>query len=413
MRLNIIRLMRSTLPLAAVLLLTACAHTANYTIGGAVTGLNGSGLTSYVVLQDNGGDNLTVSANGAFTFATTVTSCGAIGSANCGAYNVTVLTQPLGQICTVTGGSGTATGNVTGVAVNCTNTTAPRNAYVANAGSNDVSEYTINSNGTLTLTTTIGAGTNPFSVTVDPLSQYVYVANEGGYNISQYTINSDGTLTAMSPPTVLAATNPYSITVSPSGRYAYVANEGDGTVSQYTIGTLSSLTPGALTQMSPPTVLAGTNPYSITVSPSGRYAYVANEGDGTVSQYTIGTLSSLTPGALTAMSTPTVLAGTNPASVTVSNSGQYAYVANYGSNTVSQYTIGTGGALTAMATATVAAGTNPYSVTVDPSGRYVYVANEGGYNVSQYTIVGGALTPIATATTVAAGTNPISVITAQ
>ncbi len=58
-----------------------CA-TGSYTIGGTVTGLVGGGL----VLQNNGGDNLTVSANGAFTFPTSVSS-GA-------SYAVTVLTQP-------------------------------------------------------------------------------------------------------------------------------------------------------------------------------------------------------------------------------------------------------------------------------------------------------------------------------
>ena len=38
-----------------------------YTIGGTVSGLSGT-----VVLQDNGGDNLSVSGNGSFTFATPV-----------------------------------------------------------------------------------------------------------------------------------------------------------------------------------------------------------------------------------------------------------------------------------------------------------------------------------------------------
>src|SRR5262249_9002445 len=52
-----------------------------YSVGGTVSGLSGS-----VVLQDNGGDNLTVSANGTFTFATSL----ATGAA----YNVTVKTNP-------------------------------------------------------------------------------------------------------------------------------------------------------------------------------------------------------------------------------------------------------------------------------------------------------------------------------
>ncbi len=57
-----------------------------YSVGGTVSGLSGT-----VVLQDNGGDDLSVSGNGAFTFATRLAS-GA-------AYNVTVKTSPSGQTC--------------------------------------------------------------------------------------------------------------------------------------------------------------------------------------------------------------------------------------------------------------------------------------------------------------------------
>ena len=65
------------------------------------------------MLQDNGGDNLSVTANGPFTFATPV--------AGGAAYSVTVKTNPSGQTCTVSGGSGTvAAANVTNVAVSCT-----------------------------------------------------------------------------------------------------------------------------------------------------------------------------------------------------------------------------------------------------------------------------------------------------
>ena len=78
-----------------------------YTIGGTV-----SGLTNSVVLQNNGTDNETVSSDGAFTFSTALTE----GST----YSVTVFTQPTGQTCTVTNGSGTvAIANVTNVAVAC------------------------------------------------------------------------------------------------------------------------------------------------------------------------------------------------------------------------------------------------------------------------------------------------------
>ncbi|HWA00340.1 MAG TPA: family 16 glycosylhydrolase [Caulobacterales bacterium] len=80
----------------------------SYTIGGSLSGL---GSSAAVVLQNNGGDNLSVGANGTFQFATAVVSGGA--------YNVTVLTQPAGQTCVVSGGAGAATANVTSVQVTC------------------------------------------------------------------------------------------------------------------------------------------------------------------------------------------------------------------------------------------------------------------------------------------------------
>jgi predicted transcriptional regulator len=81
-----------------------------YTVGGTA-----SGLTGTVVLQNNAGDDLSVSTNGSFTFATSLT--------HGDAYAVTVLTQPAGQTCTVSSGSGTVSGaNITAVAVTCTDT---------------------------------------------------------------------------------------------------------------------------------------------------------------------------------------------------------------------------------------------------------------------------------------------------
>src|SRR3990170_4659532 len=80
-----------------------------YAVGGTVSGLTGTGL----VLQNNGTDDLTITANGAFTFTTKI--------ANSAAYAVTVRTQPSNpaQTCTVTNGSGTVSGaNITNVAVN-------------------------------------------------------------------------------------------------------------------------------------------------------------------------------------------------------------------------------------------------------------------------------------------------------
>ncbi len=86
--------------------ISATCTTNTYSIGGSVSGLSGT-----LVLQNNSGNNLSLSADGSFTFTTPI--------AYNGAYNVTVLTQPAGQTCTVSSGSGTVTANVSNVAVNC------------------------------------------------------------------------------------------------------------------------------------------------------------------------------------------------------------------------------------------------------------------------------------------------------
>ena len=120
----------------------------SYTVGGTVSGLAGSGL----VLQNNGGDDHLISADGYFTFATPLT--------NEAAYNITVKTQPTNptQTCTVfSDGTGTIiSAPVVDVVVSCM--TSPTSiafsvesgnefAHVANENST-ILTYLINPDGT-------------------------------------------------------------------------------------------------------------------------------------------------------------------------------------------------------------------------------------------------------------------------
>jgi hypothetical protein len=131
----------------------------SYTIGGTVSGLSGS-----VVLQNNGGDDLTLDANRAFTFTTPI--------ADGGSYNVSVLSQPAGQICTVSSNSGSVSGaNVSTVSVSC------------------VSAYSIGG-------------------TVSGLSGSVVLQNNGGDDL---TVNADGAFSFNTP---VADTGNYSVAVS-------------------------------------------------------------------------------------------------------------------------------------------------------------------------------------------------------
>jgi hypothetical protein len=107
--------------LTGLLMLAAChddnssppATPQQFLISGEISNL-ASGQT--VIIDNNGGDALTITANGAFEFATPV-------NAN-GAYKVTIATQPTGQVCTVSNGVGAGiTGDVTGVSITCSTDT--------------------------------------------------------------------------------------------------------------------------------------------------------------------------------------------------------------------------------------------------------------------------------------------------
>lgn len=82
---------------------------AYYTISGNASGIGSPGLT----LQNSEADDLIVDSNGSFSFATSIIDGGV--------YDVTVLTNPDGQLCTVANGSGDVTANVSDITITCEN----------------------------------------------------------------------------------------------------------------------------------------------------------------------------------------------------------------------------------------------------------------------------------------------------
>jgi Cep192 domain 4 len=80
-----------------------------YNVGGLLSGL-AAGKTA--VITNNGGDDLSLTADGAFTFGTQVESGGG--------YSIAIKTQPVGETCTVTNGAGTvATADINQVSITC------------------------------------------------------------------------------------------------------------------------------------------------------------------------------------------------------------------------------------------------------------------------------------------------------
>jgi hypothetical protein len=132
-----------------------------YSINVSLAGLSGAGL----VLQNNGGDDLSVAAAATkAAFATKIES----GKA----FAVTIKRQPEGQVCAVAGGSGTvAAGDVSSVTINCekTFTIGGTVSGVSGAGlvlqNNMGDDVAINMNGTFAFPTPLVGG-KAYAVTV-------------------------------------------------------------------------------------------------------------------------------------------------------------------------------------------------------------------------------------------------------
>lgn len=418
---------RAVLPACAALALSACGgdgtdgggSPVTYTVAGTVTGLTGSGL----VLSDNGGDNLSVTANGEFKFT--------IALAKGMAYNVAAASQPSNpsQNCVVRNGTGNGTiaaADVTTVAVVCNN--VGRFAYMANAGSNNVSAYTIDA-GTGALTAVAGspflAGSLPLVVTLHPSGRFAYVANSTSNNISAYAIDADtGVLTQVAGSPFATGASPFVATIDPSGRFAYVANQISTTVSAYSIDT----TTGALTAVAGGPYAVGNFPVDVVIDRGGKFAYVTNYGTAAVGTWSGGSISAYSinanSGALASVAGSPFAVGACPCVLTLHPSGKFAYVANNGGGTVSTYTIdATTGALTPVSSTSggfCPVGPPPdvpstCGVTIDPSGKFAYVANWGDAGNPAIALPGvlafsinattGALAPVA-GSPFAAGTSP-------
>ena len=365
-----------------------------HTIGGTVSGLTGTGL----VLQNNAGNNLTVAANGAFTFATPVGA----GST----YNVSVLTQPAGQICTVTSGSGTANAPVTNVAVSCIPTYTIGGSVSGLVGTglvlqnNGADNLSINASGVFTFATRLAAGA-AYNATIQaqPSDSTCTVTNGSGTanadvaNITVLCVSSGPLLlvansgvtngvnglsvyradTATGAPSFLSNVNagntPWSVALTPNGLYGYVGNWVGGTISSYSINsTAGTVSPIPLS--SP----VSNNPTSIAMDRLGRFIWVTNWGYHTVSAFSIGT-----NGVLAAAGVPmTGLA--LPYKIVAHSTADFVYIVNSAAagGQIAVYSVNSStGALTLLQTLGNAV-SSPESMVIDPSGRFLYVANDSG-----------------------------------
>ena len=188
-----------------------------------------------------------------------------------------------------------------------------------------------------------------------------------------------------------AGADPNAVVVS--GRYAYVANNGNETMAVVDI-----TNPTSPAQVATTTFTSGSGPYSLFVS--GRYVFVANSGNDTLAVVDVSN-----PGAPIQVATTTLAAGATPFSVFVS--GRYAYVANNGNATLATVDVADPTSPVQIATAALTASAAPRSVFV--SGRYAYVANFGNSTLAVVDITNPTLPVQVATTTFNGGSNAASV----
>jgi len=151
-----------TTPAANVDTVSVTCSLNNYSVGGSVSGIAAGGT---VVLQNNGADSRSLSADGSFTFSPQADGTN---------YAITVSTQPTGQTCTVANGSGTLAGaDITTASVTCVDDTfliggllsglvTGDNLVLQNNAGDDL---TLTADGAFTFATPVNFG-DPYAVTV-------------------------------------------------------------------------------------------------------------------------------------------------------------------------------------------------------------------------------------------------------
>jgi 6-phosphogluconolactonase len=190
--------------------------------------------------------------------------------------------------------------------------------YVANQLANFVSVFSINSSTGVLRPLGVpfyNVGTSPSGLGISPNGGFLYVMNAApDNNISAFAIcdfqvtscNSpttpDGTLTEVTGSPFSTGLGPVAIAFDLNFNFAYVVSQGSNTISQYSYGTGN----GVLTPLSPATISTGLTPVGIavrtgatgtdignTITNPTDYVYVANNGAGSISVYTLATATGL------------------------------------------------------------------------------------------------------------------------
>jgi 6-phosphogluconolactonase len=247
------------------------------------------------------------------------------------------------------------------------------------------------------------AGADPCFLMVDQRSKSLLLANYTGGNVAVLPIQRDGSLGAAidvkqhegsGPREQQKAPHAHCIKLDRSNRFAVAADLGSDKVMIYRFNPLSGkLEPG--TQPSAP-LHPGAGPRHLTFHPNGKYLYVINELDSSLTTFKYNPVTGTLVAFETVSTLPRDFTGKSYcADIHISRSGRFLYGSNRGHNSIVVFAIDPQTARLSLVEHVSTEGKWPRNFVIDPSGRFLLVANQHTDNVVVFSIDSrtGRLTP--------------------
>ncbi|NQT81589.1 lactonase family protein [bacterium] len=238
-------------------------------------------------------------------------------------------------------------------------------------------------------------GAGPCHLSVHKKGNFVFVAHYAGGSVSVLPIQDDGQLGKVSDvvqhqgssvnPRRQEGPHPHSVNLGPANRYLFVPDLGLDKIMIYGL----DMTHGKLKPNEEPwaRVKAGAGPRHFAFHPNGRYAYVINELNSTLTAFgydeKLGRLRELE----TVPTLPGDFKGRNTcADVHVSPSGRFLYGSNRGHDSIVIFAIEEGTGKLAYVGHEPTQGKTPRNFAIDPTGTFLLAANQNSGTIVTFRI---------------------------
>jgi 6-phosphogluconolactonase (cycloisomerase 2 family) len=259
---------------------------------------------------------------------------------------------------------------------------------VTNAGSDELSLFRITNEGLELAGNAPSGGSAPTSVAVH--GDLAYVLNNGSPGIAGFSL-AGGELTPVkgSARALAPGADPAQIAFSPDGRMLVVTERGSNSISSFVVGD-DGLAEGPRTIAS-----SGTTPYGFDFAGDAivvTEAFGGEIGAAAASSYSVG------GGRLEPLSASVADTRSEVCWAAVTKDGRFAYVTNFGDGTISSYAIGSDGRIqlaeaVAASTRLGEKGVRDEAITGD--GRFLYALDADAQRIFGWSVgEDGALAPV-------------------